>query len=410
MKSTEQEIIDLCSDDDNAKVSAASLADNTCSGNDPSDPENAVFKPYRKRKKQPDVILETASVAAMCQAGSEISDVGVSSSMKKASRSHAATVSPPLIFLNSDGMDNAIVTDGLMVLLRDIPNAVTCAGLTGQQSTMQHIQQHDKWSCGFRNLQMLFSGVLPLLPSTHSYYQQQSCTIDKCYISIPSLAQLQEILQQSWASGFDPKGADHYRHTIVGSSAQIGAVEVSNCLTFSGIENAVVQFIGCLESRSQLGPFCAAYFSKQHGLACPYCCKDSTSSHAVARRLLQVAESSSSISPSSTSSCPCPTIPLYLQWKGHSVSIVGVDFAPGGNKVRNLLIFDPIQKGSRLKDALLKRDLKPLRLAVSKLEKKDCQIIVTSVQTLSFEDKMRLKAGVNALTAAHAAVQRAMSR
>jgi len=70
-------------------------------------------------------------------------------------------------------------------------------------------------------------------------------------------------------------------------------------------------------------------------------------------------------------SCPCPSLPLYLQWEGHSVTVVGVEMDASGD-TKNLLVFDPIKEDSRLKEALQRGDLQPFRLAVCGLQPKDC--------------------------------------
>lgn len=393
--SAQQEVVDLCSDDEYAKMPpfVSRKSSRTAGLEFPFD------NPYAGKKKKVETLEEKTFAVTTNHNGSSI--VGMSlDNDSSAAALQSISVSSPLIFLNSEGTDDGIVTTGLAALIRDFPNTISCVARR-EQSTLHHIQQLNCWSCGIRNLQMLLSAVLPLLPSNHSYYQQQTCTVNEGYICIPSLLQVQQTLENSWSAGFDEQGAEHYQHGIVGTQAQIGAVEVSTCLAFLGIENAVIQFITCHESRSLLAPFCAAYFSKQSG-ACPYC-QDSKSSHAAAQQLLRIAENSN-VSSLSSPSCPCPSFPLYLQWKGHSVSVIGVECGSDGGKVKNLLVFDPLQKGSKLKESLLKRDLKPLRLSVSKLEKRDCQIVVVSTKTLTLEEATRLKSGVNALTAAFEAV------
>ena len=103
----------------------------------------------------------------------------------------------PLVFISSeDGGDYCTVTEGLMTRLKQqrrfLQTAVTCAGplLPGSESTLRHIQQNDAWSCGFRNLQMMLSAVVPLLFKDHSYYEQQPFVRDAGYVTIPSLKEL----------------------------------------------------------------------------------------------------------------------------------------------------------------------------------------------------------------------------
>ena len=73
-----------------------------------------------------------------------------------------------------------------------------------------------------------------------------------------------EMYESCWKDGFDPKGAEHYNHRIVGKTSFIGAVEVSSVLSYLHIDSTVVQFIQCFESRSKLGPFVWAYFTDEH--------------------------------------------------------------------------------------------------------------------------------------------------
>jgi Peptidase family C78 len=395
MPTTTLEVIDLCSDEDDFKPSTALVK---CANE--SDQENVGCNAHRKRKTEPaiqDLPNDNEDPIDAC---------------RKTVRGETRGCDPSslLMFLDGEGMDNGDVTEGLMPEMRKIPYLVTCAGRAGKQSVMPHIQQRDKWSCGFRNLQMMLGSMLSLLPSTHPYFQQESTTQtrDVGYLCIPSLMKLQRTIEQCWANGFDAKGASHYKHSLVGSSAQIGTMEVSHCLTFVGIDNVVIQFMACQESRSQLAPFCMAYFSKAYTSACPLCNSSISppDSRAVAKQLLEAVSSGSASLVTAT--CPCPTLPMYLQWEGHSVSIVGVESQNGRyDNIKHLLVLDPCLSGSNLKKALLQGDIKPLRLAVAKLEKKDCQIILPTTLPLSFEEKQLRKAEY-ALTAARESVQAAL--
>jgi Peptidase family C78 len=327
-----------------------------------------------------------------------------------------------VIFIDGGGMDNAIVTDGIVTLLNNVPNTRSCADGQGREClTMLHIQQHDAWSCGFRNLQMMLSSMLPTLPKSHSYFQRQNDSREEGYCSIPSLRQLQELMEMSWAAGYDRSGAEHFHYKMVGLSKWIGAVEVSNLLTFSGIENTVIEFILCHESRSLLSQFCSLYFSRVHQKHLPSCCHWDCSkttgfqnSQVLAQQLLLMDyeyPELNLIHAETISSCGCPLLPLYLQWNGHSVTVVGIETTDKGDskhagEVKNLLVLDPGVAGSILKKSLLKRDSKPLRLPISKLIGKDCQIVMASTQALSLAEQDQLKTRVRSVTAAYDAVMR----
>lgn len=265
---------------------------------------------------------------------------------------------------------------------------------------------------------MLLSALLPLLQHDHSYYYKQyrPYTRDAGYVTIPSLLQLQRNIEEAWNAGYDPKGAEHYKHRLVGKKSQIGAVEVSYCLLFLRIDCCIVQFIRCPESRTQLGPFCVAYFTKQHHQACP-CCDSAAEQRGSLVEVQQILHNLSlhqgnlPVAGSSLKSinCKCPTFPLYLQWKGHSVLVIGVERHETDDKVKNLLVFDPAKSGSKLKEALSERnDIKPFQLSLCNLEKKDIQIVVVSEKSLTIQEQERLKMQVAVVTAADTAVSRSL--
>ena len=297
--------------------------------------------------------------------------------------------------------DSAIATNGIIPLLcvKYVPNETTGVVLscTSTMSGMLHIQQKDKWSCGYRNLQMILSAVLPDLS-----LQQQKQPQHQQYC-VPSLKDIQETLEELWSKGYDRMGAEHYQYRIQNQCQWIGAVEVANYLSYQyRIDTTVIEFILCHESRSLLSSFCRCYFAKQsptqHGSTCPYCNQfddridaSSSSSYAantvtMARDILQSIENSNNMT---IPTCTCPTQPLYLQWNGHSVTIIGIE-----QHTNHLLIMDPKCNGSKIKKALLPpskpQSQRPtplpsvLRLSTLDLLPKDCQIIVTSTHnTLS---------------------------
>jgi hypothetical protein len=313
-----------------------------------------------------------------------------------------------LIFLsNEGGHDKAKVTKDLAKeFFKAINNnnnnnnnnkgTLTCRSL-------YHIQQKDKWSCGFRNTQMLLSAILPILPKQHSYYrqyhstecststlQQQSHPNESGFIEIPSVRQLQIGLERSWKAGYDPSGADHYRGHIVDTTKRIGAVEACNLFNFLGLDCTVVQFIRCSQSRQQILPFCQAYFGDRK---CCSNCRNLHCSVALAKACLQ--NSAKGASQRNGPSCQCARLPLYLQWEGHSVTIVGVE-----PNTTNLLIFDPMIDGTRLIHAAQRRTFDLFRLRAAKFSSKDCQLVILSTKSMPPSRHVQ----VNVLTAAEEAV------
>lgn len=288
-----------------------------------------------------------------------------------------------------------VVTEGLMELLKTIPSVRCCAGDIA--SSLLHIQQKDKWSCGFRNLQMLLSFLLPSLKLNHSV---------STGLEIPSVIELQHQMEAAWNEGFDKDGAQHYHHTIVGKTAWIGAVEVSSLLSYKGIDATVVQFIRCPESRERLVPFCVSYFRQSHPSVYV-----SSSSMEIVNKLLQDTSHDNILNTTKqklqhTGSCDIP--PLYLQWKGHSVCVVGFEVETNGTV--HLLAFDPMKSGSLLTKSLKNNEVKPLRLDRAKLAKQDCQIVLCSTRALEETARERIKQCLQTATAAESAVLKAMAK
>ena len=305
----------------------------------------------------------------------------------------------PRLKFDDDGDENAIITYGLLELLCDMNlNGVISCGVGGSRdvSTLQHIQQNDEWSCGFRNLQMMLSALIPHLKPNHSFFQVVPRRLQNT--TIPSLRQIQSALEQSWKAGFDPNGAEHYRYKVLGRNSKIGAVEVSSVMSYWGLDSTVVQFIKCRKSRELLPKFLKAYFSKCLGKeGCPFCSSGSSmSSNACAEELLQFASIPHNLRVEKT--CNCPLLPLYLQWEGHSVSIIGVE----GDS--SLLVFDTLKNGNLIRKDLESKRITPLRLSFAPLLKKDVQIIICSMRSLTKSEKESRRIRPSTATAAKEAV------
>jgi hypothetical protein len=221
-------------------------------------------------------------------------------------------------------------------------------------------------------------------------------------MTIPTLTQIQQAIEQSWKEGFDPRGAQHYRSKIVGKSCWIGAAEVASVMSYWGQDATVIQFIKCRESRALLPKFVKEYFLKKLGKeGCPFCSVDMRS-EASSKELLQFASMTEDVH--IESACDCPLLPLYLQWEGHSVSIVGIETVLPSNDL-HFLVFDPLKNGTSLKTTLSSnKTLAPLRLSCKKLLGKDAQLILCSTRSLSPSEKSARRRSPPAVTAAEDAV------
>ena len=288
------------------------------------------------------------------------------------------------VYLNALGHDRARIRDGVIQGMRlcvkkpnknsnivllcscQATNNKYCSTLPG----IRHIQQPDRnWSCGYRNTQMILSAILPLLHPQHSYYKTQSPPLQSS-LELPSLLQLQQALEGAWKDGFDPDGARFYSHKVVGKSKWIGAVEAWSLLSYYDIDAEVVQFIKRHESRELLGPFCAAHFGRSPMVPCLACQPISTTEYA--ELLLQIAEQKACNS--RQQQCECCSLPVYLQWDGHSTTLVGVEYGDNSTIPTHLLLLDPLASldDSKPKSNLISR--KPLTF----FDKKDVQIVLAS--------------------------------
>ena len=83
-----------------------------------------------------------------------------------------------------------------------------------------HYLQDDNWSCGYRNLQMLISGMMPTLSDVFPG-------------GVPCIEEIQRTMEELWGRGFDCRNAEHHGRSLVGKKTWIGTVEVWCVLRFS---------------------------------------------------------------------------------------------------------------------------------------------------------------------------------
>jgi hypothetical protein len=318
------------------------------------------------------------------------------------------------IVIDTDGQnDNGILTEGIMEIMDELNNSSlnpaklctrpckcnsTTSSSSRQTSTVKHIQQNDSWSCGFRNLQMVLTALLPELQPNHAYFQMVQRR--NTYITIPNVRQIQNALEQAWKEGYDPRGARHYKYKISGMTSKIGAIEVSSVLAYWGLDSSVVQFVTCKESRGLLSKFVQAYFSKALGKEwCSFCQGRRVKSDAIAEQLLQFASSSLTID----ESCDCPLLPLYLQWEGHSITAVGTE------ENGSWLVFDPLKDGPKMRNTMqTDKTIAPARFYPDQIGSSDTQIVLSTFCALSYQEKQKQIEDLRVLTAATDDVMRAL--
>eukprot|EP00978_Attheya_sp_CCMP212_P002676 scaffold5469_cov54-Attheya_sp.AAC.8 len=293
-------------------------------------------------------------------------------------------LAPEFEQIKMKGSDSAVITEGIISLLARLPGGIsgdilTCSGqanriddslratstssfLSQQPFSLLHIQQKDKWSCGFRNMQMMLSAIIPQLPAHHPYFSDLADNADRR--NVPSLSQLELLMENSWRDGFDGKGAEHFNNRMLGRKRKIGAAE----------------------SRSLLGHFVWSYFNVGAGRKANSDSGPSPSSTHCASELLRLAELKGKEGFHTIKSFPHHLLPLYLQWEGHSVTIVGVERietnASQDDSEFKLLVFDPLKSASRL-------------------FQKNCQIVMGSNhRALTSRERQLSRHRINSVTAA----------
>lgn len=169
-----------------------------------------------------------------------------------------------------------------------------------------------------------------------------------------------------WREGFDRSNAKHHKHSLVGKKTWIGTVEVWSYLSFKRVDSMIVQFIKTGENRAMLGKFVWAYFNRIGSFGCSCNQHDSVAGNSLATPIMDGSEYAAhllkEISKQNNDNqelgqiiCKCSLPPLYLQWNGHSVTIVGVkriDNTTGELPSFNLVIFCPQKNGAYIKNIL----------------------------------------------------------
>ncbi|XP_031643432.1 zinc finger-containing ubiquitin peptidase 1-like isoform X1 [Oncorhynchus kisutch] len=160
------------------------------------------------------------------------------------------------------------------------------------------------WGCGYRNFQMLLSSLQRMEPYT-------TCLSEG---SVPSIPQVQVLIEGAWREGLDPQGATHFNQRLQGTQAWIGATEIYALCTSLRVSARVLDFhqpTGPGDTHPRLFDWVKQYFSQT-----------ATSGARLPPRVVQTTQP-----------------PLYLQHQGHSRSIVGVEQKKNGSLC--LLLLDP---------------------------------------------------------------------
>ncbi|KAG8865207.1 hypothetical protein FRB96_000097 [Tulasnella sp. 330] len=145
----------------------------------------------------------------------------------------------------------------------------------------------------------------------------------------PGVRNLQRWIEEAWSEGYDKIGAEQLRHRLYGTSKWIGTGEIYVAFTYKGIPTTLVDFPKSKDGSKKdtadtLLQWIVGYFD-----TAPEMAPTPSGSQSNAYDLLR------SASPVTVTSL----MPLILQHKGHSRTIVGYEVTKNG--ATNLLIFDP---------------------------------------------------------------------
>ncbi|XP_056141711.1 zinc finger-containing ubiquitin peptidase 1 isoform X2 [Lampris incognitus] len=197
------------------------------------------------------------------------------------------------------------------------------------------------WGCGYRNFQMLLSSI-------HQIDTFSQCLKERV---IPSIPKVQCMIEEAWKEGLDPQGACHFNQRLQGTRAWIGATEIYALLISLGIRARIIDFhqpTGPGDTHPRLFEWVKQYFSQSLG------------SHRLPSRVIRT-----------------PQPPLYLQHKGHSRSIVGVEQKKNGSLC--LLLLDPSCSSGDARKLFhqdgIKVALRHMRYFPSNLKHKQYQVV-----------------------------------
>ncbi|XP_076032681.1 zinc finger-containing ubiquitin peptidase 1-like [Oratosquilla oratoria] len=190
------------------------------------------------------------------------------------------------------------------------------------------------WGCGYRNIQMMLSSL-----QHHTGYFARLFSGPNM---MPSLSQIQCLIEQAWRKGFDLQGCEQLGGKLSNTRKWIGATEVVTLLSSFRIR---CQLIDCYRptgpdgTHPEMFRWCLEYFSKP-----------------------------AEFKP-----------PLYLQHQGHSRTVIGVEQLGGNDGIR-LLVLDPSHSPTQIAQLLHTQTapaaMRLLRKPMSSMRAKQYQIVV----------------------------------
>ncbi|CAN8073605.1 unnamed protein product [Agarophyton chilense] len=167
------------------------------------------------------------------------------------------------------------------------------------------------WDCGYRNIQIIFSALL---------YEPASAAIlaEAHFKEVPSIPEIAASIESAWSKGYDPEGAAHFEHTLTDKEAWIGATEAFVLFRALNFNVFITNFETPTDSeRKLMFQWIFKHFDK--------CCSGRNCSLHLPRKALATSK---------------PLVcPIFCQWQGHSLTIVGAEKTRNGDFF--LVVLDP---------------------------------------------------------------------
>jgi len=209
--------------------------------------------------------------------------------------------------------------------------------------------QRERWSCGYRNLQMLF-GALLRLPPPDCPDSLKKAIFGGLY-AVPTIGDVQGWIELAWSHGFDQRGRVEFMGKLRGTQSWIGTPEVVALASSFGVRARLLTFLhpdGDMEEQSKL--LLAQvweYFGGDGGGGSGGGGGGSSGSGAASGTRVSIVHQSGKL-------------PLYFQHQGHSRTIVGIERrrVPGGGGAALedvLLLFDPSVDSAQLAEKLTQK-------------------------------------------------------
>lgn len=249
--------------------------------------------------------------------------------------------------------------------------------------TQRGVQEGVHWSCGYRNIQMMFYCLQRMRTSCLRDCSKRDGGGIFGSGDVPDVAGLQIWIEKAWQAGFDHMGAEQFGGSLFGTDEWIGATECAALLRYLGFRAQIVDFHTKKLSKSQKGTGSTAqleaeetpstspvvrwvkdYFDMRH----PFLQSPLPAAYAgcecSANANISSSASASTSSTSSSTQQGCVNAngeqaqsstlpPLYFQHQGHSRTIVGYEQT---STKFSLLLFDPSSSGRKLRLKLEQRE------------------------------------------------------